>query len=127
MLLIGVGDEATFESIRTAVGNGVRAVKTARAVTSLNQVPIDGATRAVVEGVLLGGYEYRNYKTNGEALSLEIIELVDGDDVEIAAAVIGAEVTNLARDWVNTPALDMAPETLAARITTSAEAAGVTL
>ena len=44
--------------------------------------------------------------------------MVDGDESEIAEAVIGAEVTNLARDWVNTPALDMAPETLAARITT---------
>ena len=34
LLLIGVGDEASFESIRTAVGNGIRAVKTTRAVTS---------------------------------------------------------------------------------------------
>ena len=126
LVLVGVGDEASFESIRTAVGNGIRAVKTARAVTSLNQVPVEGATRAVVEGALLGGYEYRNYKTNGEASVLETIELVDGDEVEIAAAVIGAEVTNLARDWVNTPALDMAPETLAARITASAEAADLT-
>ncbi len=126
LLLIGVGDEVSFESLRAAVGNGIRAVKTVRAVTSLNQVQIEGATRAVVEGALLGGYEFRNYKTNGDASVLEIVELVDGDEAEMGAAVIGAEVTNLARDWVNTPALDMAPETLAARIATAAEAAGVT-
>ena len=39
--------------------------------------------------------------------------------------MIAAEVTNLARDWVNTPALDMAPETLAARIVAAADDAGV--
>jgi leucyl aminopeptidase len=126
LLLVGVGEEASFESIRAAVGNGVRAVTTARAVTALNQVPIDGATRAVVEGALLGGYEFRDYKTNGEASTLESVELVDGDEGEISEAVIGAEVTNLARDWVNTPALDMAPDTLAGQITAAADGAGVT-
>jgi len=125
LLLVGLGDEAGFESIRSAVGNGIRAVKTVRALTTLNQVPIEGATRAVVEGVLLGGYEYRQYKTSGEGSVVEIVELVDGSESEIAEAVIGAEVTNLARDWVNTPALDMSPETLAARITAAAEDAGV--
>jgi leucyl aminopeptidase len=125
LLLVGVGDEASFESLRTAVGNGIRAVKTARVVTALNQVPIDGAAKAVVEGALLGGYEYREYKTDGEASAVETVELVDGDEGEVAEAVIGAEVTNLARDWVNTPALDMAPETLAGRITAAAEDAGV--
>ncbi|HET7846984.1 MAG TPA: M17 family peptidase N-terminal domain-containing protein, partial [Acidimicrobiia bacterium] len=53
LLLVGIGDEASYDSIRTAVGNGIRAVKTGRAVTSLNQLPIEAATRAVVEGALL--------------------------------------------------------------------------
>ncbi|HSO50343.1 MAG TPA: leucyl aminopeptidase family protein, partial [Acidimicrobiia bacterium] len=125
LLLVGIGDEASYDSIRTAVGNGIRAVKTVRAVTSLNQLPIEAATRAVVEGALLGGYEYREYKTSGEASVIESFELVLGDESEIAEAVIAAEVTNLARDWVNTPALDMAPETLAARIAAAAGDAGV--
>jgi leucyl aminopeptidase len=124
-LLVGVGGEATFESIRSAVGNGIRAVKTTRIVTTLNQVPIEAATRAVVEGALLGGYEYRDYKTNGEGSVVETVELVDGNESELAEAVISAEVTNLARDWVNTPALDLSPETLAARITMAAAGAGV--
>ncbi len=125
LVLLGVGEEASFEAIRTAVGNGIRVVKTLRAVTSLNQVPIDGAARAVVEGALLGGYEYRDYKTTGEASPVQIFELIDADAAEVADAVIGAEVTNLARDWVNTPALDLAPETLAASIATAAGEAGV--
>jgi len=125
LLLVGVGDEASFESIRSAVGNGIRAVKTSRVVTALNQVPIEAATRAVVEGAVLGGYEYRGYKTNGEGSVVETVELVGGNESEIAEAVVASEVTNLARDWVNTPALDMAPETLAARITAAAGDAGV--
>jgi len=125
LLLVGVGDEASFESIRSAVGNGIRAVKTSRVVTALNQVPIEAATRAVVEGAVLGGYEYRGYKTNGEGSVVETVELVGGNESEIAEAVVASEVTNLARDWVNTPALDMAPETLAARITAAAGDVGV--
>jgi len=125
LLLVGIGDVVSFDSIRTAVGNGIRLVKTSRAVTTLNQVPIEAATRAVVEGCLLGGYEYREYKTNGEGLVVESVDLVDGNEAEIAGAVIAAEVTNLARDWVNTPALDLAPEILAAKITAAAGDAGV--
>jgi leucyl aminopeptidase len=125
LLLVGIGDEASYDSIRTAVGNAIRAVKTGRAVTSLNQLPIEAATRAVVEGALLGGYEYREYKTNGEGSVIETLELISGDESEITEAVISAEVTNMARDWVNTPALDMAPETLAARIVAAAGDAGV--
>jgi leucyl aminopeptidase len=125
VILVGIGDEASYDSIRSAVGNGIRDVKTNRVVTTLNLVPIEAATRAVVEGALLGGYEYREYKTNGEGSPVEIVELVEGNESEIAEAVIAAEVTNLARDWVNTPALDMAPETLATRITAAAENAGV--
>lgn len=125
LVLVGIGDEASFDSIRSAVGNGIRAVKTKRAVTNLNQLPIEAVTRAVVEGLLLGGYEYREYKTSGEGSVIESVELVDGHESEIAQAVIAADVTNLARDWVNTPALDMAPETLAAKITMAAGDAGV--
>jgi leucyl aminopeptidase len=100
-------------------------VKTSRAVTNLNQVPLDAATCAVVEGLMLGGYEYRAYKTSGEGSVVETVELVEGNDLEIAEAVVAAEVTNLARDWVNTPALDMAPEILAGKITAAAADAGV--
>jgi leucyl aminopeptidase len=125
MVLAGLGDEASFESIRAATGNAVRAVKTARAVTLLNQIPIDEATRAVVEGAALGGYQFRNYKTEGEGLSIEVIELVEADEEEITGALAGAEATNLARDWVNTPALDKAPAELAEMIRDAAEEVGV--
>ena len=125
VVFVGLGDEATFETIRSAMGNAVRVVKTGRAVTNLNQIPIDGSTRAVVEGAALGGYQFRAYKTEDEGLSIETLELIDGDAESIAETLAMTEATNLARDWVNTPALDKAPEVLAERIREAATAAGL--
>lgn len=125
VLFVGLGDEADFDAIRSGTGNAVRSVKTARAVTNLNQIDVEGATRAVVEGAALGGYQFRAYKTEGEPLALETLELIDGDEEAIGEALIAAEATNLARDWVNTPALDKAPETLAESIRERAESVGL--
>jgi leucyl aminopeptidase len=41
--------------------------------------------------------------------------------------LVATEATNLARDWVNTPALDKAPADLASRIRQAAEEAGLTV
>ncbi len=125
LMIVGLGDDASFETIRAGIGNAVRAVKTERAVTLLGQVPVDGVVRAVVEGAILGGYEFRDYKTNGEGLSIRRLDVVSADEGEIAEALIGAEATNMARDWVNTPALDLAPAEFARRIGVAAEHAGV--
>ena len=127
VVFVGLGEEASFETIRSGIGNAARVVKTGRAVTNLNQIPVEGATRAVVEGAALGGYQFRAYKTEGEGLSLETLELVDGDEEALAETVVTTEATNLARDWVNTPALDKAPEALAETIRAAAESAGLSV
>ncbi|TDI55051.1 MAG: hypothetical protein E2O96_06415, partial [Acidobacteria bacterium] len=63
LLLVGLGNEISFETVRAASGNAIRKAKTERVVTLLAHVGIDGATRAVVEGSALGGYQFRTYKT----------------------------------------------------------------
>jgi leucyl aminopeptidase len=125
LLLVGLGDEVDFEALRGAMGNAVRAVKTTRAVTHLTRIEIDQATRAMVEGAALGSYQFRRYKTEGEPLTLESLDLIDADEEMVAQALITTEATNLARDWVNTPAKDKAPSHLADLIQTAAEEAGV--
>jgi leucyl aminopeptidase len=125
VVFVGLGEEADFESIRSGVGNAIRVVKSGRAVTNLNQLPVDGATRAVVEGAALGAYQFRQYKSEGEPLPVERLELMEGDTETIAQALLTTEATNLARDWVNTPALDKAPEELARRMQEAAEEAGL--
>lgn len=124
-LVVGLGEELSFESLRSASGTAIRSINTSRVVSLLAAVGIDGATRAVVEGSLLGGYTFRTYKTDDENKNVELVEVVGGDEDDIASSVILSEVTNLARDWVNTPALDKSPETLASLIETAATAAGM--
>ena len=117
LLLVGVGEEASFDSIRSASGNAIRKVKTERAVSLLARAGVDESTRAVVEGSMLGGYQFRQYKTDDEsALEVETVELVDGDPDEVDDAVLASESTILARNWVNTPAKDLSPELLAESI-----------
>lgn len=120
-VIVGLGDEATFESLRAASGNAVRAVKTGDAVCLLGLAPIEGATRAVVEGLVLGGYQYRAYKTSDEGESkVESVGVIGADEDDIASALVGADATNLARDWTNTPAIDTSPQDLAAMFAAAA-------
>ncbi len=112
LLVVGLGDELSFRSLRDAAGNAVRAIKTTDAVSLLGASGIEGATRAVVEGTLLGAYEYRTYKTGESDLKCESVGITSADD-KLAEAISMSEATSLARDWVNTPAMDKSPETLA--------------
>ena len=125
MVVVGLGDEATFETVRAGMGNAVRVVKTERAVTNLGMVSVDGAVQAVVEGAVLGGYEFREYKTNGEGLSIRSLEVLDADLEDLERSLVAADSTNLARTWVNTPALDKAPADLAEKMAAAATEAGV--
>jgi leucyl aminopeptidase len=125
LLLVGLGEEISFESVRAASGNAVRKAKTERVVTLLARVGIDGATRAVTEGLALGGYQFRNYKTDDDELDAKTVEVIGADGNELAAAVVAAEATNLARDWINTPAKDKAPEVYAGLIEVTAIEAGI--
>jgi leucyl aminopeptidase len=127
LLLVGLGEEISFQSLRAAAGNATRAVKTPRAISLLAQAGIEDAARAVVEGTLLGGYEFRSYKTSNDALKVSEVEVVGADEHALADAVVACQVTNMARDWVNTPAKDKAPETLAGIIDTATEGTGITV
>ena len=122
-VIVGLGDEATFESLRAASGNAVRAVKTGEAICLLGLAPIEGAIRAVVEGLVLGGYQYRAYKTSDEGESkVESVGVLGADEDDIASSLVGANATNMARDWTNAPALDASPEALAAMFVAGATA-----
>lgn len=127
LLLVGLGDEVTFESLRAASGDAVRRVKTERAVSLLAGADLEEATRAAVEGSMLGGYEFRTYKTDEEGLDINSVAFVGADPDELASAVVTAEATAFARDLVNTPAKDKSPVALAGMIDEAASAAGVTV
>ncbi len=127
LLLVGLGEEADFESVRAASGNAVRAAKAERVVTRLAEIDIDGATRAVTEGSLLGGYEFRPYKTNGPKMKVTTVEVLGADGDEMEEASIVARAVIKARDWVNTPAMDLSPADLAGHMSDLLTAAGLTV
>ena len=114
-----------YESARNEIV-ALQAAGLALAVSLLAGVGIDEADRAVTEGSLLGGYRFHAYKTSeDEERRPEVVEIVGGDEEPIRAATIASEATNLARDWMNTPAGDKSPAALAAMMAEAAVEAGV--
>ena len=116
---VGLGDEVDAEGLRRAAGTVGRFAGPYQTVcTTLNLVELAGAAEAVVVGYLLGAYRFDEYQTEPKVRSNERLELLDGSDDMIAAidrAMAVARGVALARDLVNQPAVDKAPDVLAAR------------
>jgi leucyl aminopeptidase len=119
---VGLGDEADAETLRRAAGVAGRfAAPYASAATTLHLVDVDGAVDAVTMGYLLGAYRFDEYKTDAKPRVNERLQMLDADvdaAVEIARASAIARGVTLARDLVNTPAVDKAPAVLAERART---------
>ena len=127
MVLVGLGDEVSFNSLRAAAGDAIRKVKTDTAVTLLALADLELATSAVVEGSLLGSYSFAEYKSEAEPPGVSELIVVGGTETEASSAVIVAEATALARDWINTPAKDKAPAHLANVVHDIAQVPGLTV
>jgi leucyl aminopeptidase len=78
----------------------------------------------VVEGLILGGYEFVTYKSQEQGSAT--VELIDADTTELQRAIVVAEAEVFARNLVNTPAADKAPHVLAGLMIEQARAAKVT-
>src|SRR5262245_21085855 len=80
-------------------------------------LPLEEQARAVVEGIVLGGYDPGRWKTSEPARRrVDRLVLVGGDASVLAAAQRAERVahwTNRARDLVNRPPNDLTPERLA--------------
>lgn len=127
IVFIGLGEEADAERVRQAAGRAANATKrSARVVTTLHLLDIDGATSAVVLGYLLGAYEFVERKSDPDAAITTDLVLAGGaDDEGIAQATILAESVIFARNMVNEPANHKKPSVLADRILGVTEAHGV--
>jgi len=89
--------------------NAASQTRLAFSLEGLDQIPIDEAAQAAVEGMLLARYEYVGLRRERKALPLQEIILVTSDEHRAAAragAARGqtyAKATILARDLANTP------------------------
>jgi leucyl aminopeptidase len=124
LIAVGLGEEASADTLRWAAGSLARHLGTVERIGSgLHDVDIAGSTRAVVEGLILGGYTFGRYKSSSS--KDVVVELPGADSRQVAAGQIVSEAEVFARDLINTPAGDKAPEVLARLIAEQAAAVGV--
>ena len=143
VVAVGVGADGAGEPLRlrkalATVGRQAQArrVGDVALVASADWVTGDAA-QAMVEGVLLGGYADRRFKTDaGEpeaGVPLETCSVVtaDGRTEELRAAVARGVVlagsANVARDLVNEPSNTLTPTAFAERVTGLVTEHGVTV
>jgi leucyl aminopeptidase len=130
--VVGLGSETSVDALRYAAGSAVRQLT---GVTSLAfGFPLTGSdqAQAVLDGAALGAYSFTTYRqaslasTKLSAADITVhTDHAEDDAAERADIVAGA--VSLVKDLVNTPPLDLYPESLAALAAAAAEGLPVTL
>jgi len=126
---VGMGADPGMEEVRRAAGSAAKALdKMGTVATTLHVAPVADAAEAVALGFSLGSYSFGRLKSEPKPSAIEAVVLLDADEAAVEAAqrgVVVADGVRLARDLVNTPAMDKSPETLAAIATEMAAASGL--
>jgi leucyl aminopeptidase len=138
VLLVGVGDpaELTVDGVRRAAAAVARrSTKVASLATTLatvgTELAVADAAQAVAEGLVLGGYQYLEYKGDATPSKLKRVTIIAAGGAPLKAAVergatVGDAVT-WARDLVNKPAIDKTPSDMASAARTLLRGTGVTV
>ncbi len=109
----------TADDIRCVSSVAIRALKNTKYTSANVSIDDKALIPALVEGFVLGGYTYENYKSKKSTTTLKDISLIyTKDDYKSAIkifsdAVIIADSTCFTRDIVNTTPEDLNPETFA--------------
>ena len=138
----GMQEEFNLDELRNVTAESVRALRKHNCKTAATLVPGGaggmapaGCAQAIVEGSLLGAYQYNKHRTKEEDVhDLESLLLVEPDSSKIKQLEAGiergrviAEAVALARDMVNEPANHMTPGHMAKIAGEVAEANGLKL
>jgi leucyl aminopeptidase len=130
--VIGLGSDVSADALRYAAGSAVRQLTGADTVAFA--FPLADATQAaaVLEGAALGAYAFTTYRKAslaGTKLPAGTITVhtdrAEADAADRADIIAGA--VSLVKDLVNTPPLDLYPESLADLAAAAAEGLPVTL
>jgi leucyl aminopeptidase len=143
VIVVGLGKVADFNldrvrqaaawSARRARDLGCKSIATVAHGAGTGQIDAASAAQAVVEGVLLGLYEWREHRNAPrERGPVESLTLVEVDESKLAAVEAGVRAgegialgVNRARDLVNEPPNYLLPENLAQAALKMAEETGV--
>ena len=145
VLLVGLGKkkEVGTEKIRQAMGSagrqvreaGIKSFSTPLHGRGQNKISTSESAQAIVEGCLLGLYQFTAYRTEkrDEIKEVQQITLVDRTDGKIAEVAGGsrsgqilAEAANFVRDLCNHPSNVVTPSRLAEEARTIAKDFGLT-
>lgn len=115
--------EGGGDALRYAAGSAVRQLAGSAAVAIDLPAEGDGELGAVLEGAALGAYAFTEYREKSRAGIKEPVASIDvlgsapaaDGDALVARARAVAEAAALVKDLVNTPPLDLYPETFAQR------------
>ncbi len=143
VIVVGLGKVADFNldrvrqaaawSARRARDLGCKSIATVAHGAGTGQIDAASAAQAVVEGVLLGLYEWREHRNAPrERGPVESLTIVEFDESKLAAIEAGAQAgeaiaagVNRARDLVNEPPNYLLPKNLAEAAVKMAQEAGV--
>ncbi|MBN2798140.1 MAG: leucyl aminopeptidase [Deltaproteobacteria bacterium] len=128
LLLLGIGAGSAAEKADAAGLAGLEARKL-RAATLVLDLGPEAPFAQALERLAVGNYAWEAYRPEDQRTpALEQLTLVGADGTDLSAALARAEGQRAARDWVNLPAADLYPETLASSaVETFAGVEGVTV
>ncbi|MFA5461064.1 MAG: leucyl aminopeptidase [Sulfurimonas sp.] len=118
LLFCGV-DSKKSDDIRAATAVVIKALKSSNFKSAKIAILSKSIISALVEGVVLGGYEFNDYKSEPKLSSFEEVFLVSNDldytkvEDNFNEALIVASATNFTRDIVNKAPQEINPQTLA--------------
>lgn len=117
LLFCGV-DSKKSDDIRAATAVVIKALKSSNFKSAKISIMSKSIINALVEGVVLGGYEFNDYKSEPKLSAFEEIFLVSSDldytkvEESFTEALIVANATNFTRDIVNKAPQEINPQTL---------------
>jgi leucyl aminopeptidase len=114
-IVIGLGKAELDSTLIRKVGGYLTkgAWKIPAVAVELNELSDAANAQAFAEGVLLGSYQYSEYKTEKKPCELETVNVVGGNEAGIERGLRTAQATIFARDLINEPAATMTPRRLA--------------
>ena len=115
LLFCGLED-ASLDNVRSSCSAAIKAIKSTSYKSATFAVDAKNL-REIIEGVVLGGYEFNQYKSDAKKSKLKTVNLSCEDVKELSgafeAAIIVADATCYVRDLVNQTPEDLNPPVFA--------------
>ena len=118
ILFCGV-EKKKNDEIRSAAASVIKALKSSNYESARISVLSNSTLTGLIEGIVLGGYEFNDYKSEPKEITIKDISLasneLDFDELQTTfnKALIVANATCFTRDIVNTAPQELNPQTMA--------------